>query len=214
MPFLIRRTLLDRFNGQAESWPASARGLDRHPSVARYVGVNAQNRPNEYVPLKGRRRPISRVWNRPWPKRCPNSMAEAPPNWYVARAATCWNSRSPRLSPVESVDDSALHEAAHQFIMKSRMVRTRVRRYADQLDRRLAQFIRSDLQAFEYGKQITIRILPALCQPAGAGWKAGVDPGHGWDGLRHLGCRGPPPAHRAFPGGLGTGPNLLQPAAE
>ncbi len=33
--FLIRRTLLDRFNGQAESWPAWARGLDRHPSVAR-----------------------------------------------------------------------------------------------------------------------------------------------------------------------------------
>ncbi len=111
--------------------------------------------------------------------------AEALLDWYVARSRHLLELRvAQAFALLESIDDSAIHEAAHKFVMvPPEGLRYRVRHYTDQLDRRLAEFIRTDPKGFQFGKRSAL-------DPAGSGTnrppngrQADLDFGHGRDAV-------------------------------
>ena len=100
------------------------------------------------------------------------ASAEALLDWYVAQGRHLLEFRvAQAFALLESIDDPALHEAAHNFIMQppAGAALPRCDSYTDQLDRRLAGFIRGDTHAFQYGKRMPCGSSRTYFAPA-AGW--------------------------------------------
>jgi hypothetical protein len=163
--FMIRQALLDRFHAKAEGWPSWARKLDRHPIVERFRRGELTD-PSERGCAALREATAILSWvEEALAQDVPDfASAEALLDWYVAQSRHLLEFRvAQAFALLESIDDSAVHEAAHKFVMvPPQGLRHRVRHYTDQLDRRLAEFIRGDAHAFQYGKRSALRIIPDL----------------------------------------------------
>ncbi len=163
--FLIRQALLDRFHAKSESWPSWARKLDRHPSVERLRRGELTDPAERNCAALRAATTMLAVVEEALADVVPDfSSAEQLLDWYVAQGRYLLEFRvAQAFALLESIDDAALHESAHTFIMQPPQgLRYRLRSYTDQLDRCLAGFIRGDTHAFQYGKRSALRIIPDL----------------------------------------------------
>ena len=170
--FLIRQALLDRFHAKSESWPSWARKLDRHPSVERLRRGELTDPAERNCAALRAATTMLAVVEEALADVVPDfSSAEQLLDWYVAHGRYLLEFRvAQAFALLESIDDPALHESAHTFIMQPPQgLRYRLRSYTDQLDRRLAGFIRGDTHAFQYGKRSTCGSSRTYFAP-GAAW--------------------------------------------
>jgi hypothetical protein len=162
LAFVVRQALLDRFQ-KLTTWPAWFTQLAGHALLTRLDGGESLEEADRCCASL-----LSAASNLDWVER---SLATAVPvfttpeqllDWYIANRLHLLEFRvAEAFARLEAVDDSTLHDTGFEFVMKRPdSLRHRVRRFLNQLDRRLADFVKADPAKFASGPRSAIRIIP------------------------------------------------------
>jgi hypothetical protein len=168
--YVIRKAVLERFGGSSPGWPEWISALASQPLVQRLEGGETLF-PEErtYAALAAAAAELCWVENALGQAAPDFGTAEELLDWYVGNGRHLLEYRvAEAFARIEAIDDPDLHQAGHEFVMKGHdALRHRVRRYLDELDRRLADFVRQNPSVFLAGKRSAIRIIPDLLRTGG-----------------------------------------------